>query len=106
MDGKWLTSFQEFAEDIGEPPFSGASLDRIDNDKGYEPGNIRWASKKIQQRNMRSNHLLVLDGAVASVSEWAERLDVSKYTLFARLRYGWSDRRILTTPVRKKVCKS
>lgn len=48
---KDFDDFFVFAAELGEPPFKGASIDRIDNTKGYEPGNIRWATKRLQSRN-------------------------------------------------------
>lgn len=46
-------AFEKFVEYVGTPPFEGATVDRIDNDKGYEPGNLRWATRKMQTRNRR-----------------------------------------------------
>jgi hypothetical protein len=37
---RWMV-FDNFVADVGQPPFLGAQLDRIDNDRGYEPGNVR-----------------------------------------------------------------
>jgi hypothetical protein len=44
---------QDFLRHIGKRPSGGYSLDRIDNDKGYEPGNVRWATRKMQIENQR-----------------------------------------------------
>ncbi|HEY4451018.1 MAG TPA: hypothetical protein VGN13_05440 [Solirubrobacteraceae bacterium] len=45
--------FALFAVDVGEKPSPEHTLDRIDNDGGYEPGNVRWATPAEQQRNRR-----------------------------------------------------
>jgi hypothetical protein len=49
---EWQHNFQNFHREAGDPP-PGKSLDRIDNDRGYEPGNIRWATPAVQRANQR-----------------------------------------------------
>lgn len=53
MDPRWVESFQAFYDEVGPKPDPSLSLDRIDNDRGYWPGNVRWATRSEQQSNQR-----------------------------------------------------
>lgn len=59
---EWIDDFQAFFDHIGLRPSPRHSIDRIDNDRGYEPGNVRWATKKEQQRNRRTNVIVTAFG--------------------------------------------
>lgn len=50
---RWRDSFENFLLDVGPSPGPGYSIDRINNDGNYEPGNVRWATAKEQAVNRR-----------------------------------------------------
>ena len=99
---RWHT-FAHFFADMGRRPGPKYTLDRIDNARGYEPGNCRWTTYSVQLRNTRQNRRLTLNGRTQLIVEWAAELDMSQDAINGRLRHGWSEARTLTTPVRKYV---
>lgn len=99
----WKNSFEPFYEHIGPSPSRKHQLDRIDGTKGYQPGNVRWATVKEQQRNRKSNRLLTWNGETRCVTEWAEILGIGKTTIRERLVAGWSVADALSTPPRSRT---
>lgn len=100
---EWLESFEAFYAYVGDRPGPGYSIDRIDNSRGYEPGNVRWATWKEQNRNTRGNRLIEANGLRLPIVEWAERLNVRRQLLSARLKLGWSDDAVINTPKRREL---
>lgn len=88
---EWANDFQSFYSHISSLPHfgeQGYSLDRIDNNGNYEPGNVRWATKAEQSNNKRTNHLVAAFGETHTMKEWAEITGLNYSTLRARLRRG------------------
>ncbi len=85
---RWM-SFSNFLADMGQPP-DGHEIERINNNLGYKPSNCRWATRREQQNNRRSNRLLTHDGKTMTVAEWSRFLNFSHKTIRSRLDYGMS----------------
>lgn len=100
---RWRDSFEAFAKDMGKRPSAAHSLDRFpDQDGDYEPGNVRWATKKQQRRNSRDCRVIEFKGQKQAVADWAEEFGLRSETINRRLAAGWSPERALTTPSRRK----
>ncbi len=93
-----LGGFECFLADMGPRP-QGHSLDRIDGEGGYEPGNCRWATPSVQGRNIRTVRKITFNGATKTTFEWAEVTGVPGPVIGRRVRVGWDVERALYTPV-------
>jgi hypothetical protein len=94
MCDRWRSSFDAFVADLGERPV-GLTLERIDTNGPYAPGNCRWASRTEQGNNQRDNVRLTHQAETLTLAEWARRTGVSYDTLHKRMRRGWPVERVL-----------
>lgn len=95
---RWQADFLNFLQDMGRRPSTDHSIDRIDNDGDYEPGNCRWATRKEQCRNRRSSRRIGFCGETKTMAEWAEETGLPTNVIFWRLQRGWTVERALTFP--------
>lgn len=83
----WDT-FEAFDLDVAKPPSSLHTLDRINTNGNYEPGNVQWSTRKEQNRNQRSNRIVELDGVSRCLGEWCEMRGIPYSRALHRLNIG------------------
>lgn len=96
---EWMRSYEQFFADMGEPPTSRHSLDRINVNGDYEPGNCRWVTQKIQTNNQRRNLYFTYQGETHTLKEWCEIKKLSYDKVRQRIqRLNWSFERAISEP--------
>lgn len=102
---EWRNSFQAFHDWAMSHGYAdNLSIDRIDVNGNYEPGNCRWEQPKGQSNSLSVNRKITFNGITKTLAEWAAITGINRRTIAARLDlHGWSVERALTVPVGKKV---
>lgn len=90
-----------FVADMGEPP-PGMTIERVKNDRGYEPDNCTWATRREQNNNSRRNITITFRGQTMTRAQWEQHLGLGPTTLRARLRRGWPLERALSATLARK----
>ena len=91
--------FANFIADMGKRPTPKHTIDRIDNNGHYEPGNCRWITQAEQMNNTRRNVYLEHNGQRMTVTQWAEQLGTLQQIISGRLMLGWSVADAVTKPI-------
>ena len=88
---EWLgpKGFETWFAHIGSRPSPEHSLDRIDVNGDYAPGNVRWATREEQSNNKRNNVQLTHENQTKSISQWAKITGIHRTTIKSRLLAGW-----------------
>jgi hypothetical protein len=94
----WEHDFNSFASYVGDRPSKKHSLDRIDNDRNYEPGNLRWATKAEQTRNSRRTRLFTYNNETRTLKEWSTVVGIPYKTLKSRLQKKWTIESLFNIP--------
>lgn len=95
MCSVWRESFEAFLADIGRAPSPDHSVDRINNAGGYEPGNVRWATRAEQCRNRCQNVWIEFQGRRQCLKDWCDELGIAFYTASRKNIAGWDFDRIV-----------
>jgi hypothetical protein len=90
--------FVNFLADAGPRPSQSHTLDRINSNGNYEPGNIRWVVGPIQSRNRVSNRMVEYAGKRLPICAWAEEVGISGSCILQRLNAKWSVAEALSIP--------
>lgn len=97
---RWRNSFLAFYEDMGVRPKNKYTIERINNNGDYEPGNCIWLPQEIQGSNKRNNIFIEYEGEIRTMSEWSRVTGIPYGTLRERRQRGWTTERNFTTPPR------
>lgn len=84
---RWSESFEAFIADMGPRP-PGMTIERMNTDGNYEPGNCRWATRPEQNRNRRSNINIERGGVTKCVKDWCDELGLDVDQVYGRIRRG------------------
>lgn len=96
VSDNWL-NVENFIKDMGKIYKFGLTLDRIDNNKGYSKENCRWATRKEQANNRRTNNWITFEGVTKTLNQWANESNIKISTLYMRLyQYNWPIKKALT----------
>ena len=103
MCKEWEEDFETFRQWAMTHGYrDGLTMDRVNNNAGYNPGNVRWISRKAQARNRTTNTYLTVDGRTRPVVEWCEMYGIPDYVVVRRIKAGWSPEDAVKRPVRKR----
>jgi hypothetical protein len=96
---RWRVSFDLFLRDMGLRPTDSHQINRINNDGNYEPSNCEWTDRQKQNRNKRTNRIILFNNKNLCLKEWEEITGIPSRIIRYRLdKLRWSVEKTLTTP--------
>ena len=98
----WKASFVDFLGHIGPMPTPGLEVDRKDNSRGYEPGNVKWATRGEQMANTSRALRITINEETLCASEWSRRSGIPLCTLTYRVKRKWPESELLSRDTRAR----
>ena len=95
---RWVDNYAAFREDVGDAPGKGMTIDRIDNNKGYSPKNVRWSTRKEQANNRVTNVVLTHKGKTMTLKQWSEELGWKYGLIASRWKKGLRGKELFAKP--------
>lgn len=96
---EWIISFQKFLDHIGPAPSHEHSLDRINTNGNYEPGNVKWSTHVEQCNNRRTSNLIMIGGETKSIKDWCRHYDLKYHAIWNRIvKRGMSPEQAFSLP--------
>jgi hypothetical protein len=104
----WRKDFMAFYNEVGPAPSAKHSIERINNDKGYEPGNCKWAFASEQNNNTSKTRFFHYKDRYVSIQQarTLAKSEASYITVYTRIRDGWDFDKAIETPVSKRHSKN
>lgn len=100
MCDRWKNSFNNFFQDMGKCP-GRMTLDRINSNGNYEPGNCKWSTHLEQSNNKRNNIKIIHNNIIKTGAQWAREIGVSSSTIYRRFKAGLPIDKPVKIPGRK-----
>ena len=86
---EWRHDFMAFYNHVGKRPSKKLMIERVDNSKGYIPGNVIWETRQAQANNKRNNHKITIHGWTMNLCQWARFVGKNYHLVQYRLKKGW-----------------
>ena len=98
---EWRKSFSAFISDVGTCPVGKNSIGRINNNDGYNPGNVRWENLIEQANNKRNTRFISINGVTKTSRDWSEISGINPRRIKERIRKGWNESDAVFTPIKR-----